>query len=92
MTQIPLEVTEAIKALNKGYPPPSTDKMDRRMKRLERLFRFYTDKTPEAPPKQAMLFRGFITSLVYAMTILKMYRALTRKIEALNLMIEELEK
>lgn len=76
MTQIRAE----IRALSKSHPIPQQEKLDRRMLRLERMARFYDDKAPEAPTKQGLMFRGFVSALIYAITIIKMYRKLTKKL------------
>lgn len=77
MTQTPLD------ELTKEYPPPQSDKADRRLHRLERMTNFYIDKAEVAPEKQATMFQGFVSALRYAMTTMKMYRKLTRRIKEL---------
>lgn len=79
MTQLQVE----IKALAKSHPAPSEDKLERRTQRLERMLRFYQDKAPEAPEKQGLMFNGFVSALLYSITMIKMYRKLTKKLAEL---------
>lgn len=74
---------DEIKALAKSHPVPSEMKLDRRMKRLERMTRFYEEKVPEAPEKQSLMFSGFVSALIYAATMIKMYRKLTQRLAEL---------
>lgn len=74
---------DEIKALAKAHPIPSETKLERRMKRLERMTAFYQEKAPEAPEKQSLMFTGFVSALIYAATMIKMYRKLTQKIAEL---------
>lgn len=74
---------EEIKALAKSHPVPSEEKLERRMRRIDRMTKFYAEKAPEAPEKQGLMFAGFVSALVYAATMIKMYRKLTRKIAEL---------
>lgn len=77
------DVREELLALAKANPVPSVTKMDRRLQRMERMAKFYSDKAPEAPEKQGKMFREFVSALIYAVSILKMYRRLTRKLALL---------
>lgn len=74
---------DEVKALAKSHPIPSEPKLERRMKRLERMTAFYEEKVPEAPEKQSLMFSGFVSALIYAATIIKMYRKLTTKLAEL---------
>lgn len=74
---------DEIKALAKSHPVPSEPKLDRRMKRLERMTAFYEEKAPEAPEKQSLMFSGFVSALLYAATMIKMYRKLTQRLAEL---------
>lgn len=89
MTQTQAELSEAVKALAKSHPVPSQDKLERRMARMDRMLRFYEEKAPDAPEKQGLMFKGFVSALLYAMTMIKMYRKLTHRIAE---MAEELDK
>lgn len=71
---------DEIKSLARSHPVPSELKLDRRMNRLERMTKFYEEKAPTAPEKQGLMFSGFVSALIYAMTMIKMYRKLTRRI------------
>lgn len=77
------DIQQELVALAKSHPIPSETKLERRMKRLERMERFYDEKQAEAPEKQALMFNGFVSALVYAMTIIKMYRKLTKQLAEL---------
>lgn len=77
------DIKQELVALAKSHPVPSEIKLERRMKRLERMERFYDEKIAEAPEKQALMFNGFVSALVYAMTIIKMYRKLTKQLAEL---------
>lgn len=79
MTQLQAE----IQALAKSHPVPSEDKLQKRLLRLERMLRFYEEKAPEAPEKQGLMFSGFVSALLYAVTMIKMYRKLTKKLAEL---------
>lgn len=67
-------------ALAKSHPVPSDDKLERRMKRIDRMTAFYRDKAPEAPEKQSQMFVGFVSALVYTRSLVKMYRSLTEEL------------
>lgn len=69
--------------LARQHQIPSEPKLERRLDRLQRMLTFYESKIPEAPDKQANMFKGFVSSLLYAMTMIKMYRKLTKAINEL---------
>ena len=71
---------DRVKQLAATYPIPSEAKLERRMSRLARMERFYTEKQPDAPEKQAKMFGEFVNALRYAQTTLKIYRKLTKEI------------
>lgn len=70
-------------ALAKSHPIPSDDKLERRMKRIDRMTSFYQDKAPEAPEKQSLMFVGFVSALIYTRSLVKMYRSLTEELAEL---------
>lgn len=78
-----LTTQEKIVALARSHPIPSEDKLERRMRRLERMTKFYEEKAPEAPEKQGLMFNGFVSALLYAATMIKMYRKLTKRLAEL---------
>lgn len=84
-----IQLQAEIKALAKSHPIPQDLKLERRMSRINRMIRFYEEKAPIAPEKQGDLFRAFASSLIYAATIIKMYRKLTKKITELANETEE---
>lgn len=72
-----------IRALAQSHPVPSEEKMVRRNGRIERMARFYEEKAVDAPEKQGLMFSGFVSALMYALTIIKMYRQLTMRLAEL---------
>lgn len=80
---MPEETKQKILALARSHPIPQDDKLERRMKRIDRMTRFYEEKAPSAPDKQGQMFTGFVSALIYAATIIKMYRKLTTKLNEL---------
>jgi hypothetical protein len=78
-----MDYKDEIKALARSHPIPSEDKLERRMKRIDRMTAFYSEKIPEAPEKQSLMFTGFVSALLYAATMIKMYRKLTIKLAQL---------
>lgn len=69
-----------IEQLAKSHPVPEDQKLEKRVLRLQRMQYFYEQKMAEAPEKQRLMFSGFVSALVYSMTIIKMYRKLTKRI------------
>ncbi len=69
--------------LCRSNPIPSQEKLDRRIKRIERMKAFYEDKQVDAPEKQALMFKGFVSALVYSMAMIKMHRKLCIELNAL---------
>ena len=55
-------------------------KFERRMERMDRMQKFYKEKSELAPEGQSFLFIGFVNALQYAITIMHQYRSLTLKI------------
>lgn len=78
MTQRQAEIAEQLAKLAETYPQPSEDKLERRLQRIDRMANFYSDKAPLAPERQAQMFEGFVSALLYAQVTIKMYRKLTR--------------
>lgn len=74
------DISEELKALAKSHPVPAEDKFERRMRRIERMTAFYKEKAPDAPEKQSLMFMGFVSALIYAASVLNMYRKLTQKL------------
>lgn len=79
------DLQSKINELARQHQVPSDIKMERRMSRMERMLSFYEAKIPDAPEKQANMFKGFVSSLLYAMTMIKMYRKLTKALQELAL-------
>lgn len=78
-----IDYLKEIKILAKNHPIPSEIKLERRMKRIERMTAFYQEKAPEAPEKQSQMFTGFVSALLYAGTMIRMYRKLTKRLAVL---------
>lgn len=78
-----MDLQQEINELAKSHPIPSEAKLERRMKRIDRMTEFYKEKAPEAPEKQSLMFQGFVSALIYAATMIKMYRKLTKKLQEL---------
>lgn len=76
-------IQDQVKALAQAHPVLSNDKLERRLARIERMTNFYRDKALIAPESQGAMFLGFVSALLYATTIIKMYRKLTCKIAEL---------
>lgn len=51
--------------------------------RIERMRKFYADKAPEAPERQAAMFKGFVEALNYATITIKMYSELAQALAEL---------
>lgn len=83
------DLQKQVNALAKSHPEPEVKKMDRRMNRLERMNRFYKEKAPKAPQRQSKLFLEFISAISYAITVIKMYRQLTRSLKTLTREVED---
>lgn len=79
MTQLQAD----LKALAKSHPVPNEPKLNRRLERMARMAKFYEEKIPDAPEKQANMFTGFVAALLYSMTMIKMYRKLTKRLAEL---------
>lgn len=77
------ELSEKIIELARQHQVPAELKLERRMDRMNRMTKFYESKieTPDIPEKQANMFKGFVSSLLYAMTMIKMYRKLTKALQ-----------
>lgn len=72
-----------INELARQHQVPAEQKLARRLDRMTRMTSFYESKIPDAPEKQANMFKGFVSSLLYAMTMIKMYRKLTKALQEL---------
>lgn len=66
-----------------AHPVPQDDKLQRRIHRLDRMTEFYQSKLDTAPGNQALMFKGFVSALVYAAATIKMYRKLTKRLAEL---------
>lgn len=69
--------------LAKRYPPPQHTKSEYRILRLKEMRKFYEDKAPDAPVKQASLFYSYITALTYALHIIFIHKKLTKHLAEL---------
>lgn len=75
-----MTLQQKVNDLAKAYPLPPNDKMERRLNRIERMTDFYNEKIEIAPERQALLFKGFVSALMYASTIIHMHRKLTKRL------------
>lgn len=62
---------------------PQEQKLTRRLERLERMKKFYEDKSLLAPIKQAILFKSFVSALEYSIETLNTYQKLTVRLNEL---------
>jgi hypothetical protein len=69
-----------ILTLSVSHPMPSEHKLKRQIERLGFMANFYRDKIPEAPEKQALMFTGFISALMYAEATIRQYQKLTKEV------------
>lgn len=74
------KLLDQLKEISSKNPIPAEMKLQFRMRRLERMSRFYEDKAPVAPEKQGRLFIEFVQALGYAMAIIVSYRKLTKQL------------
>lgn len=81
MTQ---HLADGLVAISKSHRPPNQKKLERQADRLERMAKFYREKIPDAPEKQAALFEGFVDALMYGITLIRMYQALTIRLSELS--------
>lgn len=65
-----------------AHPVPSEHKVELRLASLERMKRFYEERIAVSTAIQSRMFREFIVAIVYAITIIKMYRKLTKRLAA----------
>lgn len=81
----PLELPKLddLQSIIKGHSVPQDAKLEKRLRSLQRMYDFYETKTEGAPTRQTMMFVDFMTSLYYAMTLIKMYRQLTKRLAEL---------
>lgn len=70
------------KVLSKSHPVPAQGKLDNRLRNLQRMVEFYMKKAPEGDDG-GITFYAFAGSLKYAISIIKMYVTLTKKIAEL---------
>lgn len=76
-------LADEIQQLNKTNPPLDEAKLKRHMGNLERISKFYQDKAETATEGQAVMFKSFFTVVIYAISIIKMYRKLTIRLAEL---------
>ena len=79
------ELQAKINDLARQHQVPAEIKLERRLDRMDRMTKFYESKieSPDIPEKQANMFKGFVSSLLYAVTMIKMYRKLTKALQEL---------
>ena len=72
-----------IERLTQVYCVLTDKKLENRVKKLEQMRMFYESKIPECDERRAELFKGFVDSLSYAITVISMHRTLTIEISEL---------
>jgi hypothetical protein len=83
MTQTPLK--DSIEQISKSSMVPADRKLENRVQTLESLLGFYKNRTSIVSESQGRRYRQFVVALMYAITIIKMYRRLTKQLaEALE--------
>lgn len=83
------QVEERLKALATIYVEPEDLELNRYLPRLDKMVNFYTDKIPQAPQAQGLMFRGFTNALLYAYGVIKSYKHLTHELKQLTQEIED---
>jgi hypothetical protein len=78
------DLQQQVNELADKYPVMNEDKTARRLKRLERMSAFYVSKIDEAPERQSILFKSFVSALLYAIAVIKMHRKLVRRLNELR--------
>lgn len=71
-----MEETDKNKLLH-HYNSVNQKKMERQIKRLERMREFYKSRIPDSPINQSMMFSGFVSALSYAISMMIMHKKLT---------------
>lgn len=81
-----MTIIDELQQLAKAHPPLHDDKANKKIEKLERMAFFYSSKigTTEIPIKQESLFRGFVSSIAYAITIIRIHRVLVRKLNYIS--------
>ena len=78
-----MDIKEKIKELSRQFSVPTEDKLEKRLSSLQRMSNFYESKVEGAPERQANMFKGFVVTLAYAITIIKMHRSVTKALKEL---------
>lgn len=78
----PVLTQEHARGLRADHPIRSGSEAARHLGRLERMLAFYRAKVDTMSPHegQHVMFTGFIAALVYAISVIKAYRKLTKQI------------
>lgn len=79
MTHLQVEV----KRISRGNPIPEDVKMTKKIESLNRIAAFYRSKAEIAPKQQSNMFSSFASTITYSVTILSMYRNLTKELAEL---------
>ena len=76
---------EELQKLAIAHPPLAEEKSDNMVDRLQRMSYFYSSKIEdtEIAPKQASYFKGLVSSLAYAITVIQLHRKLGRRLNEL---------
>lgn len=78
-----IQLQAEIKTLANSDSVPNDKKLEKRIKNLNKMAAFYEEKIKHSPDGEAMMFKTYVSTLLYAVTIISMYRHLTKKIAKL---------
>lgn len=79
---------DKIEKLAKSHTIPNDEKLEKRLDSLNHMARFYENKAETGDEKSRRMFKSFVESIMYAITVIRMYRSLTKSI---NKLAEEAE-
>ena len=70
--------------IKRAHPPLNEQKNDMQIERLIKMADYYNKRVEENPDFNSRAFQNYIDALVYSITIIKMYRKLTKHIQELK--------
>lgn len=77
------EIKDNLAHLNKSNPVLAQRKWDYHLGNLERMRSFYQLRAESTPLQKAIMFKHFVSTIVYSITIIKIYRKLTIRLSEL---------
>lgn len=75
-------IQQPLRDIIAAHPVPAESKINKRLASLERMQAFYETKVSTAGITQFRIFREYVVAIVYAITVIKMYRKLTKRLAA----------